>query len=57
MNKPLKSSHRCKLTLGDLILAVSSVSRNSREAALAVADLIQTRRIVLGDQRRARRRH
>ncbi len=57
MNKPLKSSHRSTLTLGDLILAVSSVSRNSLEAALAVTDLFQTRRILLGDQRRARRRH
>jgi hypothetical protein len=56
MNKPLKTSQRATLTLGDLIVAVSEVSRNSREAALAVADLFQSRRIVLGDRRRAARR-
>ncbi len=48
MNKPLKSARRSNLTLGDLILAVSSSSHNSREATLAVMDLIRSRRVVLG---------
>ncbi len=48
MNKPLKSARRANLTLGDLILAVSSSSHNSREATLAVMDLIRSHRVVLG---------
>lgn len=57
MNKSSKFSHRSKLTLGDLVAAVSSVSRNSQEAALAIADLLQSGRVVLADRRCARRRH
>ena len=51
MNKPLKTAARSQFTLGELILAVSSCSRNSREATLAVLDLLQSRRIVLGDRK------
>ena len=36
-----------KLTLGDLVLAVSSVSRNSNEAAAAVSDLLESGRVRL----------
>ena len=54
MNKPLKTARRSHFTLGDLILAVSSSSRNSREATLAVMDLLASRRVTLG---RCRRRH
>jgi hypothetical protein len=46
MKKPLKILHR-NYTLGDLILAVSSQSRNSRETVAAVADLIETGRVRL----------
>jgi len=34
-------------SLGDLILAVSSVSRNNREAVAAVADLLESGRVCL----------
>ncbi|HEY5893580.1 MAG TPA: hypothetical protein VIT91_10155 [Chthoniobacterales bacterium] len=34
-------------SLGDLILAVSSCSRNSREAAAAVADLLESGKVRL----------
>ena len=54
MNKPLKTARRSHFTLGDLILAVSSASRNSHEATLAVMDLLASRRVTLG---RSRRRH
>ena len=39
MKKSLKTAHR-NLTLGDLIVAVSSNSRNNRETLAAVADLL-----------------
>ena len=46
MKKPLKIAHR-NFTLGDLILAVSSQSRTSRETVAAVADLLETGRVRL----------
>jgi hypothetical protein len=52
MKKPLKVAHR-NYTLGDLILAVSSHSRNSRETVAAVADLLETGRVRLQVGRRA----
>jgi hypothetical protein len=52
MNKPLKTSHaRSGLTLGDFILAVSSSSRNSHEAAAAITDLLRKDRVCLSDRR------
>jgi hypothetical protein len=52
MNKHLKASHRrSHFTLGELILAVSSSSRNSREAAAAVTDLLRSGRVGLSDRR------
>ena len=48
MNKSLKTARRSHFTLGELIVAVSSSSRNSREATLAVMDLIQSRRVSIG---------
>ncbi len=45
MKKILKSNNR--LTLGDLVTAVTSVSRNLNEAAAAVADLIESGRVRL----------
>jgi len=47
MKKHLRKTHRAQLSLGDLILAVSSCSRNSREAAAAVADLLETGQVRL----------
>ena len=58
MNKPLKTARRSNYTLGELIFAVSSVSNNSREATLAVMDLLSSRRVVIGRRETTRcRRH
>lgn len=52
MNKRLKTSHsHSTLTLGDLILAVSASSRNSRETAAAITDLLRSGRVGLSDRR------
>lgn len=51
MNKSLKTSPR-HYTLGDLVVAVSSASRNSREAAAALDDLFRSRRVCLSSQKR-----
>ena len=52
MNKRLKTSHpRSGLTLGDLILAVSSSSRSSRESVAAITDLLRSGRVCLSDRR------
>jgi hypothetical protein len=53
MKQKLKSSSRAQLTLGDLILAVSSSARSRRETMAALTDLINSGRICLS-QRRAR---
>lgn len=44
-----KTSHHLasRLTLGDLVLAVSSVSRNTNETAAAVTDLLESGRVRL----------
>ena len=48
MNKPLKTSQpRSGLTLGDLILAVSSSSHSNRETVAAVTDLLRSGRVCL----------
>jgi hypothetical protein len=52
MKKSLKVAHR-NFTLGDLILAVSNQSRNSRETVAAVADLLDSGRVRLQAGRRA----
>jgi len=44
MKKSLKSAKR-NFTLGDLILAVSNTSRNSRETLAAMTDLLESGRI------------
>ena len=53
MKSSLKTSARQNLTLGDLVLAVSSVSRNHNETAAAVADLIESGRVRLTNNGRA----
>ena len=40
-------SKHTRLTLGDLVLAVSSVSRTRNEAAAAVSDLLESGRVRL----------
>lgn len=52
MKKTLKKAHRHSPSLGDLILAVSSVSRNNSEAVAAVADLLESGRVTLNSQGR-----
>jgi hypothetical protein len=47
MKSSLKTTRRQALTLGDLVLAVSSVSRNSNETAAAVTDLLESGRVRL----------
>jgi hypothetical protein len=52
MKKNLKKVTRSNPSLGDLILAVSSVSRNNREAVAAVADLLESGRVCLNSNGR-----
>jgi hypothetical protein len=47
MKKHNRKTHRAPLSLGDLILAVSSSSRNSQETVAAVADLLESGRVCL----------
>lgn len=47
MKTSFKSQNRQALTLGDLVVAVSSVSRNTNETAAAVADLLESGRVRL----------
>jgi len=50
MNSPMKKQHRKasrSLSLGDLIMAVSSVSKNNRETIAAVADLLESGQVRL----------
>jgi hypothetical protein len=47
MKKSLKSSNRSTMTFGDLVVAVSSCSRNLNETAAAVADLLESGRVRL----------
>lgn len=47
MKKSLKSTNRQAMTFGDLILAVSSFSKNMNETAAAVTDLIESGRVRL----------
>lgn len=42
-----KISHTPHLSLGDLIFAVSSCSKNSRETVAAVADLLESGQVRL----------
>ena len=52
MKNTSKYGSHTKLTLGDLVVAVSTSSRNPREAAAALADLFDTGRVCLSTQRR-----
>lgn len=47
MKKPLKKLARHHYSLGDLILAVSSYSKNNRETVAAVADLLESGQVRL----------
>lgn len=53
MNKPMKLARRSTtFTLGDLILAVSSCSHNTVEAAAAVNDLLGRGHVTFAPRRR-----
>jgi hypothetical protein len=52
MKKNLKKATRANYSLGDLILAVSSFSKNNRETVAAVADLLESGRVRLSSQGR-----
>ncbi len=52
MNKNLKTAKQT-LTLGDLVAAVSSASRNFSETAAAVADLLESGRVRLTNNGRS----
>jgi hypothetical protein len=47
MKKNLKKAARTNYSLGDLILAVSSYSKNNRETIAAVADLLESGQVRL----------
>lgn len=47
MKKTFKHHSPGTFTLGDLVFAVSSVSRNSNEAAAAVSDLLESGKVRL----------
>lgn len=47
MKKNLKKVSRAPYSLGDLILAVSSYSKNNRETVAAVADLLESGQVRL----------
>lgn len=51
MKKPLKKAAH-NYSLGDLIVAVSSYSRNNRETVAAVADLLESGQVRLSSQGR-----
>jgi hypothetical protein len=57
MKKHLRKIHRSQLSLGDLIFAVSSCSRNAREAAAAVADLIESGQVRILNRAQGIRSH
>lgn len=52
MKKHLRKNNR-NLSLGDLILAVSAVSKNNKETIAAVADLLESGRVRLQSQGRS----
>ncbi len=57
MKKQNRKVNRASMSLGDLIMTVSSVSRNSRETVAAVADLIESGRVQFQTHGRKVRAH
>ena len=52
MKKNLKKTARTNYSLGDLILAVSTASKNNRETIAAVADLLESGQVRLNSHGR-----
>ena len=48
MKKQDRKSHRQMMNLGDLIMTVSSCSKNNRETVAAVVDLLESGRVLVG---------
>ena len=55
MKNIYKKINRTKLSLGELISIVGSCARNSRETIAAMADLLDSGRVVIRKNGRARR--
>ena len=47
MKKQDRKSHRQTMNLGDLIMTVSSCSKNNRETVAAVVDLLESGRVLV----------
>lgn len=54
MKRNSKSTNHSQLTLGDLIIAVSSSARNRRETMAALTDLLNSGRVALSSRAHAR---
>ena len=52
MKKPLKKAARNNYSLGELIMAVSTSSKNNRETIAAVADLLESGQVRLNSNGR-----
>lgn len=57
MKKNQHKNNRVNYSLGDLIMAVSSYSKNNRETVAAVADLIESGRVRFQTNGRKLRAH
>ena len=57
MKKQDRKFHRQTMNLGDLIMTVSSCSKNSQETVATVADLLNTGRVLMGPSGHACRAH
>ena len=57
MKKTDRKSNRQTMNLGDLIMTVSSCSKNSRETVAAVADLLASGRVMVQSNGHACRAH
>lgn len=54
-SQPTRKVRRSRHSLGELVSALSSCTRNSREATVALLDLFKTNRILINDHGRLKR--
>ena len=57
MKKPDRKAHRQTMNLGDLIMTVSSCSKNNREMTAAVVDLLESGRVLVQSNGHMSRAH
>ncbi len=57
MKKQDRKSHRQTMNLGDLIMTVSSCSKNNRETVAAVVDLLESGRVLVNANGHMSRAH